>query len=228
MIRFAIIDKDLNEAASMVERCRSHFREQDACFHTYESCVEFKKDTANFKRPHILMVHLTSVQDLQYVKQLLKFNDSLGVMFYSSDIRFVPLAYEVEHFYFILKSQMDEMLGKALVKAKEQYKLIQKSHIAIEFQSKIDIVPIRKIMYVERMNRKLRFVTKTKEYVSYMTLDDVIESVGEDVFMRVQCSYLVQPQYVVRYQDNHVYLINGDCISVTRPYQKQVRSILES
>lgn len=226
MIRFAVIDSNLEEASLLIRRCQELLREDEAEFRAFESCIDFKNDSSYFEHANILMMNLNFESDLRSVKNLLKEKENIGVMFYSEDIRFVPMAYDVEHFYFILKSQMDDMLEKALQKALEQYEILKRSHIAIEFQSKIDIVPICKIMYVERMNRKLRFVTKQKEYVSYMTLNDVTDLVGEDVFMRVQCSYLVQPKYVVRYQDNHIYLINGDCISVTRPYQKQVRSIL--
>lgn len=227
---FAILEPDSSYAQKMIEKCKSILKDESHQFKTYTCIQTFGKDGDDISKYDTLIVYLNQnyKETLLWLTHVKKEYPRMGIIFYSDDVTLIPYAYDVEHLYFILKKQWYNTLPKALNKAVQFHESFIRKNLAIIFKSKIDVIPISQVMYIQRMHRKLSIVSIKKNYETYMTVPEIIRNLDDNTFIQIHYSYLVNPNYIRSFKNNIVTLKNGLEISVTRNFLKNCRPYLKS
>lgn len=91
-------------------------------------------------------------------------------------------------------------------------------------------IPLSEIKYFQSDKRTIRINVankngESKDYIFYEKLEKVEEFLNDSnmQFLRVRKSYLVNPQYIVKYEANRIILDNGQHIEISRAYKEAIK-----
>lgn len=143
------------------------------------------------------------------------------VIFLTGFIEYVSDVYETAHEYYVLKTNSDVDLPRALKKATTSL-LTEKTTILVDNKNNVALVDTESIKYVERYKRISRIVCDTGVYCSAQKLDELIETLDDNRFVRCHNSFIVNFQNVVSYKNSNFIFKNGEVISVSRSFKKSV------
>ena len=227
MIYFAIIDDDPVYIEDIRCRCEKCLQTKVYEIRTYGSYAELMQDEEYVKNLNILIsdIELKAENGIQAARKLKEKYEDICVLFISSYIKYAPLAYDVEHLYFVLKDQMDLRFDKAVNAAIKFVESKKDEFLQVKWKGKIDWIPIKDIIMIERQNRKTRIVTEQKDYFTYVSFKKILESLDQDDFIRVHFSYVIQLHFVKHFERDHVILKNDEYVPISRTYEKEAKDI---
>ena len=187
------------------------------------------------KIPDILFldIQMPGKNGMQTARELRRKNQDMILIFVTALSEYVYEAFDVNAFHYLVKPFEDEKLGEVLDKALQQYNKQEKTQIpaqqeqtrypADENQRKDQTQPLAilvkrgslstkvllaDIIYAEVFNRKIILHTTNGEIEYYGKLTDLCRQTGMD-FYRTHRAYLVNLQYVERYNATTVWLEKG-------------------
>lgn len=173
-------------------------------------------------RPHIAMLDICmpDANGIDLARQLHQKVPDCQVIFLSSFLDFAPAVYDVEHVYFILKSQLDQRLAPALKRAMDALDAVH-AQLLLERDDAAYRVPVSEVLYLERVLRKTHVVTVRGDFWSPQV---PARLVGESRrFVRCHQSYWVNLARV-RCLKNGAFILENDAhIPISRTYQREAR-----
>ncbi len=180
--------------------------------------------------PDILVIdaHLEKDGGLELVGELKKRYDS-QVIFTSDYPETVFAAYSVTHTWFVRKSELEEELKRALEKASENLRLTIPQKIALRASHRRIVVNKMDIVYAEQSLRRLRLVCRDgSEHVVYSKMDDMLQALNADYFVRCHKSYFVNAGAVREYTYSRILLQSGREIPISKTYARSVSEQLDN
>ena len=230
MLYLSIIDNNSNLRSEIIEECTRILFNLDFSVKEYCSIDELIEDQNCLNNLEILIINdfFINLDELTKMNKIKKEHKKINIMFYGNDINLIPMAYEVEHFYFILTSQMKNKLGPALQKGINLLNKYNKRCVKLDFQSKVDIVPVNDIIQIQSSNRRLKIITTTNEYYTYSSLDEIIGSNSKELFFRINYGGFVNSMYVKAYRRDTLFLKNGIELPISRNYISNVRNHIQN
>lgn len=83
------------------------------------------------------------------------------------------------------------------------------------------MINMSEILYIERISRKIRIVTKNENYECYDTLKSMQERLPKN-FVRCHTGYIVNMDYVVSIHSNYLVMKDERKISIGRTYKGEI------
>ena len=173
----------------------------------------------------LLDVKLLETSGIEAARRILALNPSCRILFLSGYVSVVSDVYEVPHFCFILKDQMEEKLPKFLLQAAELSAQEAGRRLSVKCGKEILMIPLEQIMVLERRGH-LTYITlsdssalSTKEKLSSLQA-----RLGNANFIRCHISYLVNLSFVRSVRSRVVYLRSGLQIPVSLPHEQEVQN----
>lgn len=160
-------------------------------------------------------------EGIQLAKELRRRGVKGLIVYVTGFIDYVQTGYEVKAFRYLLKSQIQEQLVQVLNDIREE--LFSENFFV--FRKNRDIIQINKqdILYLESDKRMLRIVCGQTADTFYGNMDAVEKELKEDGFLRCHRSFLVNRKRIRNYANDHLELVNGVVIPVSRSYSKEVK-----
>lgn len=156
-------------------------------------------------------------------KRINEENPDCQIIYLTHFLKFAPEVYETEHCYYVIKSNMEIMLPRAIRKAKILYdKAIGRNLIEIVSGGHKVYIAQKDIMYVEKEQRLVRICTINKEYYSYQSLSSVALQFDNDM-VRCHGGYIVNIKYVSGLEKDIITLENGKEIPIGKTYREQTK-----
>lgn len=84
-------------------------------------------------------------------------------------------------------------------------------------------IPVRDILYFMSMDKKILIIKKEGQEEFYGKLKLIQEQLSAD-FLMIHQSYIIHQEYVTEYSYESVRMANGDVLSISKPYRKDVRA----
>lgn len=84
-------------------------------------------------------------------------------------------------------------------------------------------VPVKEILYFMSMDKKVLMIKKDGQEEFYGKLKNVTEQLPAG-FLMIHQSYVIHQEYVSEYSYESIKMANGDVLSVSKPYRKEVRA----
>lgn len=88
--------------------------------------------------------------------------------------------------------------------------------------SQVFRIPVNEIFYFMSMDKKILIIKKEGQDEFYGKLKDMMEQLPPG-FLMIHQSYVIHQEYVSEYSYESIKMMNGDVLSVSKPYRKEVR-----
>ncbi len=84
-------------------------------------------------------------------------------------------------------------------------------------------IPVKEILYFMSMDKKVLIIKNAGQEEFYGKLKNVMEQLPAG-FLMIHQSYVIHQEYVSEYSYESIKMMNGDLLSVSKPYRKEVRA----
>lgn len=164
-------------------------------------------------------IDLGTANSISLVQALHHINPNCLVIFISNYLEFAPDVYDVNHVYFILKSEAEKRLPKAIDKAICMVRERMRSYLHINYQHKIHRIALSDIIYIEAIGRYVYIQTVHQKYTCIRPLKDIAKELNGS-FSQSHKSFIVHFDYVKTFTQSDCMMTNGTMIPVSRTYSK--------
>lgn len=145
------------------------------------------------------------------------------VVYLTNYIYYATEVYETEHAYFVLKNEFEERLEKVIRKVQSRQERNQESllfHVINGGEIRLNATDI---VCFERFGRKTKITFETSDLAVWDKLDDILEKLPADDFVRCHNSYIVSLAAVKEYHRDFFLMQNDMVITISRSYRRQVQ-----
>ncbi len=166
---------------------------------------------------YILDISMKHINGIEVARRIRDFDKNAIIIFLTSHQEWMPEAFDVQAFHYLLKP-INEVKLEAVFKKIVNYFTDRKVLYYFKQGKKLHSIPYKNIYYFESDKRKIKIVTDNDAYYYYDTISNVQKIVGEELFTRTHVAYFVNMDYVRKFDGKDVTLENGMSIPVSKKY----------
>lgn len=193
-------------------------------YHTGKSLLfamtnnEYRADIA------ILDIVLDDSDGISLAKNIHALDPSCQIIFLTAYLPYATQVYEVEHTYFVLKSEIKTYLMPALQKALSKREQTLHNMLVIQSGTDTVVMAYNDVLYLERVVRKTSVVLKNgSAYITNQTPDMLLQNITAP-FIRCHQSFYVNPMNISAMGQDAFTLFGGIKIPISRSFRKQARA----
>ena len=168
-----------------------------------------------------LDIKMPEISGMELARQMRDNRCESIIIFITSAEEYVYEAYDVEAFHFMLKPLNDEKLKNVLKKAvvkimgrnNEDFLIISSGH-------QIKKILLKDILYIESVGRIVKIHCNSDVLETYKQIGDLEQILSEKHFFRCHKSYLLNLEYVSRFDKSEIIMENGDTVYLARKRAK--------
>lgn len=151
-------------------------------------------------------------------------NDITQIVYISGNESYAMELFQVRPLNFLIKPVSYERMLSVFNTA---MRIINKGNQYFDYQFRHASykVPIKDILYFESENRKINIITVDQIHTFYGTLDDVFEKVKQYNFLDIHKSYLVNYNYIVKFEYRQITLTNQTVLPISQMNRKRIRAL---
>ena len=166
---------------------------------------------------YILDINLITMSGLDMARKIREVQKDSLIIFLTNYDKFAIEAFDVHAFNYILKPISEESFE---IQLEECLNYLEEKKVLYYFKYNRSIMSVHynHIYYFESQKRKVKIITYDSEYEYYDTLKDVAKKIGENIFVRVHTSYVVNMEHIRRFNGNKITLDNKMEIPVSKKY----------
>lgn len=232
MIKIAICDDDRLDRESLYELVQEHEarhnKEYDVkLFESGEAYIE-----SGFISDILFLDIVMEDKDGIQIGEEIKGQRRDAIIIYTTNLpeKMMVAFNRVHSFGYLVKPIVKEELFQMLSDAIEQIehsKSIDK--VIVTFPSENNTViklPVESILYFEYRSRKVKIMTKDKEYVCRLKINDIAEKMKQYNFMMSHQSFVVNLYYIEKFADQALIMKNGDKVYLAQKRASAIRKKL--
>lgn len=224
-MRIAICDDEKEIRALLSEKIRSLY--PDAELFLYKSGEELLLSDVGHDIL-LLDIQMPGINGMDTAKELRRSGRKTVIIFVTALEDYVFQAFDVNAFHYLVKPFDDAKLAEVLAAAAEQAALRPEAK-APDLMIKaggthISINP-EEIVYAEVFDRKIILHTTGENIEFYGKMKELQEKLG-DGFYRPHRAYLVNFNFIKKYDATTIYLCSGQALMAKQNYQDFVKSYL--
>lgn len=189
-----------------------------------ESLVDhLTKEESSFQI-YLLDVEMKSLDGFEVARFIRERDQQAIIIFITSHVEWMPEAFEVNAFHYLIKPIDELKVKQVLTKAMEQLSL-RKMILQFTIQKKVYTVYLGEVEYFESMKRKMIIHLKNgEEYEYYGTMKEVIDKVSTQLFTQVHHSFVINMDYVQMKSGETIVLQSGREIAITKKFHQSFQS----
>lgn len=197
-------------------------------FDLHDTCEGVSEDSLKKCDIALLDVDFESrdINGIDLARKLREVNMRAVILFITNFIEYAPEGYEVQAFRYILKRDLDAVLGRYLMEALEVLSDAGEQ-LHMEYRGELLDLDYEDILYLEVLGHSVSIVTKTETYTISASLSSFAQQLESHGFLRVHKSFLVNMRHIKKFQCRELILNNGTSIRVSeKNYAEQKRKYL--
>lgn len=171
----------------------------------------------------LLDIEMPGVTGMELAERLRPFLPDVKIIFVTSHIEYAIDAFELSVFRYVPKTELSGRLPAALDAAVGLLALEDGRTYTIQTNSRLERIPYRKILYIEREGRNARLVTEDGEARVRKSLQQVLEELGAEEFIFTDRGCIVNLIHILQLRDGEVILKDGTALPVSRSHLKSVK-----
>lgn len=189
-----------------------------------ESLVDhLTKEESSFQI-YLLDVEMKSLDGFEVARFIRERDQQAIIIFITSHVEWMPEAFEVNAFHYLIKPIDELKVKQVLTKAMEQLSL-RKMILQFTIQKKVYTVYLGEVEYFESMKRKMIIHLKNgEEYEYYGTMREVIDKVSTQLFTQVHHSFVINLDYVQMKSGETIVLQSGREIAIMKKFHQSFQS----
>ncbi|MCI9083185.1 MAG: response regulator transcription factor [Lachnospiraceae bacterium] len=144
------------------------------------------------------------------------------IVYISSKQGYAMELFKMQPLEFLVKPISVARLKEVLERSMKRKKYAES---CFEYQkgSQIFRISVKEIVYFMSMDKKILMIKKDGQEEFYGKLKNVMGQLPAD-FLMIHQSYVIHQEYVSEYSYESIKMMNGDVLSVSKPYRKEVRA----
>lgn len=173
----------------------------------------------------VLDIKMDDMDGIRLAKKLNELVPHCQIIFLTAYLDYATEVYEAEHSYFVLKQHMDTRLPEALKKAclNLASRLAEAPCLTIKDRRSVTKIPVRDILYMERVGRKTRIVAQSGERWTIQSPAELLQELESSPFIRCHQSYWVNAQAIFSLKENEFILIGETAIPLSRTFRHEAK-----
>ena len=229
-IRVLICDDDRKSLDSIHQKTEAVFTKLNiqGVFDLYDTCEAVSENSLNNCDIALLDVDFEGLvsNGIDLARKLRQVNKRAIILFITNFIEYAPEGYEVQAFRYILKRDLDTVLGRYLMEAMELLRDAREC-LRLDYRGELLELPFDSILYLEVLGHSVSIVTEGETYTLSASLSSFEQELENHGFLRVHKSYLVNMRHIKKFQCRELTLDNGTAIRVSeKSYAEQKRKYL--
>lgn len=221
MISLAICDDIIQDRDRISRAVGAAFPDMD--IRAYQDGGSLLADLGKGFQPAIavLDIQMKDLGGIALAKELHQRLPLCRIIFATDYLHYAPDVYEVPHCYFVLKSQMDQRIGPALQRAREE--LTQLPQLCFRAKGQLRLLKAEQVLYLERRSRKTYLYCSDNTYETTDHGREILQRSGTQQFCQCHKSFWVNLQYITAMEKTYFLLENGTQVPISRNYRKAVK-----
>lgn len=227
MLRIAICDDDRffishisKLTAAVMKEYKPELREFTGAQGLLSALAEgsFSPDIA------LIDIQMPDTDGISLAEELNRLAPECRIIYVSSYIDFATEVYDTQHSYYVLKTQLEERLPKALMKAYTDLNT-PPSYVLIKNGVSVTKLPLRSLYYIERSLHKTLLYTAEECYTTSQSPTEFLNSAKGVSFIHCHQSYWVNTAAI---QSMGVYsfkLTNGEEVPISRSKKAESKEL---
>ena len=221
MLQIAIYDdtrEHCEQIASLLEKALHERRAEIELFPSSGELLRYITEGDFAPDIAFLGVALRDDDGVKLAERLNKLVPNCRIIFLSDSLRDATEVYRADHVWFILHEELEDRIGPALEKALSFPEFGRGRSLLIKSRGKACLVPLDKLLYLERDGRKTIIRTDVGEYVTADCPAQLLEGGLGDSFIRCHMSYWVNRDRIASLERKEFVLTDGTRIPVSRTW----------
>ena len=175
---------------------------------------------------YFLDIQMEKMNGVETAKKLRELDEESVIVFITGAKEYVFEAFDVAALHYLIKPVDNGKLQEVLEKAKKEIEKkqgLKSRQIFIKTRNKNITLNVADILYFENEMRKIAIHTK-REIIRFYGIMSALEEKAGNSFYRCHRGYLVNMTYIAEYDNENIYLTNGDKVYLAREkYQDFVK-----
>lgn len=168
-------------------------------------------------------IDMGSFNGIDLAKKINIINPSSIIIFISNYLNYAMDVYDTQHIYFVLKSEAENRIPKALEKAVLVYNERKNHYLTIKYLNVEHRIPLMDITHIEALGRYLYIYDSIQSYKCINSLK-VLATELSGAFVRCHNSYIVNLNYVRSISRTNCVLSSGTDIPISQTHLKGFQS----
>lgn len=213
-MKIAICDDERDNCSRIKGLIKSKRDCEVKCFYTGKQFLEAREHFDIL----ILDIRMEEMKGIEVAKALRVKQENTVLIFVTALKEYVPEAFDVAAFHYLLKPVPAEKFCKVFEDAcreVERLEGLKSEQLFFQTRSRSFTVQKKEILYVESRKRKVDIHTLRECFTVYATMRYMEEQLGGD-FYRCHRGYLVNMAYVKEYETDVIHLKNGEKVYMAR------------
>lgn len=224
-MQIAVCDDEKEVRDMLAEKIRKLYPEAALSF--YQSGEEV---LLSHREPDILLldIQMPGRNGMETAREFRRKNKKAILIFVTALEDYVFQAFDVGAFHYLVKPFSDEKLAEVLQKAAEQLadrECSEKPSLMITTGGKHIAVRLEDIVYAEVFDRKVIIHTMDEDIEYYGKMKELEEKTGDE-FYRPHRAYLVNFNFIRKYDATTIYLEKGQALMAKKNYREFVKCYL--
>ncbi|MBQ3481564.1 MAG: response regulator transcription factor [Oscillospiraceae bacterium] len=232
MLRIAVYDdtrEHCDEISALLER---ELKGRSAEIERFPSSGELQRYiTSGGYRPDVafLGVELWDGDGIEQAVRLNALVPSCRIVFVANSLHFATEVYRADHVWFILREELERRIGPALEKALAAPETVRGRSVLIRGKGRASLIPLERILYLERDGRRTLIRTEDGEYISSERPCQLLAGELAACFIRSHMSYWVNREKITAMEGGEFVLCDGTRIPISRSWRRAAKAaFLES
>lgn len=222
-MRIAICDKDSLFSAKLKHKLYSYsnFNKLDLLIEVFNSGEQLLLSKNKYNLIFIEYT-LSGINGLETVKKMRQQNNYTKVIFITSNTKFIFEAFKVEAYRFLTKPLNEQLLHKTL----NDFFKNTTTHYPILINCNSDSICFNseEIIYLEANGKYSYIHLNSKKIYCKKTMARVFEALPQLHFQKINRAFIINLNYVKKYNADYVFLKNGEKLHITRTYYKNFKT----
>ena len=229
-IRVLVCDDDRQSLDAIHQKVKAIFSKLNiqGVFNLYDTCEAVSAESLINCDIALLDVDFEgqTSNGIDLARKLRQVNKRAVILFITNFIEYAPEGYEVQAFRYILKRDLDTVLGRYLMEAMELLS-DAREFLRLEYRGELLELPFDSILYLEVLGHSVSIVTEGETFTLTASLSSFEQELENHGFLRVHKSFLVNMRHIKKFQCRELTLDNGTAIRVSeKSYAEQKRKYL--
>lgn len=168
-----------------------------------------------------LDIKMPEISGMELAKQMRENGRDSIIVFVTSAEEYVYEAYDVEAFHFLLKPVNEDKLKNVLKKAVVKVSACNnEDFLIISSEHQIKKILLKDILYIESVGRTVKIHCTGGIIETYKQIGDLEQTLSDKHFFRCHKSFLLNLEYVSRFDKAEIVMENGDTVYLARKRAK--------
>lgn len=171
----------------------------------------------------ILDIKMDNIDGITLAQYINHIDSRCQIIFLTGFLQYATQAYDAEHVYYVLKSELNTRFEPALERAVKMRGLSLKTSVLIKTLSGSVVIELKDILYLERRGRKTQIVTKDATYQTYQPPADILSQCDKRDYAHCHQSYYVNLASVNSMSPGAFTLVNGVQLPISRSFAREAK-----